>query len=426
MTSYLFCLLWGLIFWISCRRNDAAMAAGDTRTLALLRWWIPALLLGGFTLMIALSLRKHELSTDFGVYYEAAHNAFSNPHALVEGDYGFVNIPIVAWLFVPFLLVSKSIAFKLFCVLGLGVVAWAYVLARRTDDGIARAGYWALGPLVVSGAFAQSLLSGNLSHFVLLLLVAACFFVSRRRDLIAGALFAVCAVIKLPLLLVGIYLLARGRWKALIAYSVTGLVILGASVALYGIPLHLDWAGHVLKFVGRAVPAYNVQSVTGFLARLLMDTGPDPRNWRLYEVTPTFGLINKVLLLALLGSCVAVLWRAGRPRSTREFLLEISATLCLALLVSSLSWTHYYVMLWLPLAVLIACWKDGWLKPLDVKLLVAATVLMSLPSVVDPPSFGWAWLTAFYQKVWLSHTFYGGVLAFALLLKVRLSAPRAD
>jgi hypothetical protein len=112
----------------------------------------------------------------------------------------------------------------------IGVVGSAVFLARHSA-------------LLVVAIFAIDLaltvLSGNASAVILPMLIAA--WALRDRPWIVGSLVAVAGAVKLLPLLLGIWLIVTGRWRAAAASLIVGLAILVISVVGAGPDAFVDW-----------------------------------------------------------------------------------------------------------------------------------------------------------------------------------------
>lgn len=360
------------------------------------------------------------LFIDFNkAYYPAGYLVFQNPVMLYDqpkGDLTFVNLPIFAFLFVPFSLLPKLPAGLLMLLLGIiASLAASYFLLKLTNVSGWRK-FALVGLFVINGPLYYSLKWGNTTHFVLLLLIGAIFLIQKRRDVWVGVLLAIAGLIKIPLLLFGAYFALRGRWRVVLGFGISLLVIVGTSVLLFGIDLHLLWFEKCIQpFMGKPVSAYNVQSVDGFLARLLIK--PDLYNWLPLEVGSYFKIVKYVMLSLLIGGVIFVFWRKKSPPTLEVEYLEFSIVLCLALVIASISWTHYYSFLLLPLSLYLG---DKLAVPrgrLWFGLMVLGTFLISQPVVfVQPLNPFWKSLMF---RVLISHYFFGGILLLGVLLAAR-------
>ncbi|HEY9711187.1 MAG TPA: glycosyltransferase family 87 protein [Oculatellaceae cyanobacterium] len=363
------------------------------------------------------------LFSDFNVaYYPAGRLILQNPSELFQEDdlkniLGFVNIPIIAILFTPFSFLSLPNAHLLLAVLsGLAIFTACYFLVKLTKvSGSERLAL--LGLFVINGPLYYSLRQGNSTHFVLLLLLAGLFCIQAKREIWLGSLLAIAGLLKIPLFLLGIYYLMRGRLRVVVGFSATLLAILGASLILFGFDLHLAWFQHCIQpYAGKPMPAFNVQSVDGFLARLL--TNSDLIKWVPIEVSWDFKVIRYALLSLLVGTAIWVCWRSKPPSTLEVENLEFSIVLCLALVISPISWTHYYLFLLLPLSLYLGKRLAVPKGQLWFNLVLLSTLLISLP-VKLPPQPSNPVLSLVISKFLVSHYFFGGLLLLGVLLAAR-------
>ena len=93
-----------------------------------------------------------------------------------------------------------------------------------------------------------------------------------------ASLLGLCALIKLPLLLFGAYFLLRGKWRVALGGVTAIATAVLLSLADYGLQGNIDWyKDSVEPFLGGVIPAFNVQSIDGFLIRLCDRRGAPAR-----------------------------------------------------------------------------------------------------------------------------------------------------
>ena len=390
-----------------------------------LGYGVPALIMMLF-LGMSSTPPRHDWFGDFkGAYYPAGRLIIQNPSALYNiGLYGFVNIPILALFFAPFSALNKISATLLFTSLGgLAVLTTCYFLVKSKNIfGWRRIAL--LGIFVINGPLYHSLWYGNLTHFLLLLLLAILVCIEKKRDFLLGTLLAIAALIKLPLFLLGVYFALRKRWRILVGIGTALLGIVAASVLLFGFDLHSVWLDHIGFLSGKPISAYNVQSVDGFLARLLFDTNGNLRNWLPIEVDWRFKVIRYLLLLLLVGTTFWVCWRSKPPSTLEEENLEFSIVLCLALIISPISWTHYYLFLLVPFSFYLANRLAVPQGRLWSSLVPIAILLTSLPVITAEPAN--PVLRFLYSRLLISHYFLGGVLLLGVFLAARWQASKCS
>jgi hypothetical protein len=361
-------------------------------------------------------------ATPFGdfnkAYYPAGRLVFTDPARLYEcgGDPGnlcFVNIPIVAALFTPLAALTPDAARAVFTVLGVAAVAATVWLLVGITGAAGWRRYAIVAIVCLNGPLLYSARLGNVGHLLLLPLVLALSRLAAGREAAAGAMLAAVALIKPPLFLFLPYCLVRRRWSALAVMGMTAAAVCAVSILWLGIDLHRIWLrDYVIEFGARPIAAYNVQSISGALARFV---APDHSvDWRPLEVSRRFTAVRYLLTFACLGGALAVCAARGKPRSPAVRWTEYSVVLCLALLVSPISWTHYYCALVIPMALYVG---QGLVVPLRMPWTAAmflAGLLISLPVVLPRPRD--PLLAELITRVLLSHYVFGAIAMLAILL----------
>lgn len=358
--------------------------------------------------------------SDFNVAYYPAGRAIIEdlPHLFTRcwdtPVCGFVNIPIVSLLFTPFSMVTLRHAQWLFVALSLvGLVVTLLLLWSMTDREASKR--WAILLLfAMNGPLVYSLKEGNLTHFALLVLVAGVVCLDRGWERSAGACFAVAAIIKLPLLLFGVYFVGMRKWRAAFGYGLTLATISGLSLWYAGWASHVAWYREViLPLSDKGLTAFNVQSIEGVLLRLQDDARL--YDWTPVAVPPDIRLAGRLCAALLFGlSCLLFLRRPG-TRHRETMYVELSMVLCLALLISPISWTHYYLFLLLPLSLyagnrLPMPDRGGWLAAMTV-----AALLLSPPVTFAEGAVS----RGLVEKLLLSHYVLGALLLWGVLAYAR-------
>lgn len=397
-------------------------------------WW--ALALGAALLHALFWTISHPevLFSDFHkAYFHAAEQVFRHgpvPTWPIEEDsdeIGFVNIPGLAWLFVPLVPLGGKAAAWVFLGLGVAAVAGAYALLLRLAGAAPRAA----GPLLLlflaNGPLVNSLREGNTTHFILLLLIAALLLWARGRHFAAGLVLGLCAMMKPPFVLFGIYFLLRGRWRVVAGGTATIAAVAALSLATFGLEINIGWYRACIEpFMKGAIAAFNVQSIDGFLIRLA--TGADELdNWYPLEPSAAHRVARFTIMAALFLGAFWLIRRAAPARAAAGIeargYLEFSIVLVLALVTTPVSWTHYYLLLLLPwglyLGGRLALPEDAVTR----RLVWASWLLCSLP-VVTPPDDP-EWLAEILSRTAVSAWLFGAFLMLAALTRGAVAAPAA-
>lgn len=338
-----------------------------------------------------------------------------------RGTDGFVNLPIIAFLFAPFGLVDAHVAAKIFALLGVAAAIWSwrqisvYFALSRRDRALLALAMAGFGPML------YSLREGNVTHLMLPLIMAGFLALKAGVRLRAGVLFGIAAVLKPPLALLGVFYALRGQWRVVTggAAAMVGLAL--ASVAVFGVDLHLLWYADCIKpFAVGPVPAFNVQSIPAAVGRF--DWGAWAYEyWNAMALTKRAALIASVLSAAVLAACAyAMLRRDWRAAPSADVLpLEAWIVLTLALVLSTLSWSHYYLWL-LPAFVLAYVQGEGRWRWAAVGAYALAAPAEFLSPTMKSGAFGPL------TPVMISHVLTGGLVLLACLLRLRLNVPEQN
>ena len=229
-------------------------------------------------LLLFLSDPRPVFSDYWKAYYPAALAVISDPSGFALmfdiGVASFVNLPVVALLFVPFALVGKWVGLWVFSVLGLAAVAAAWLFLARLAELRDEQRWLLLLLFATNGPLLNSIKEANTTHMLLPALAGALMLLRGQRDFAAGAVLGLATLVKLPLLLFGAYFLLRGRWLAALGMACVCLVGAGLSILLFGWDIHILWFERsVLRYNAHFVGAFNAQSIPAFFLRLQVGTG---------------------------------------------------------------------------------------------------------------------------------------------------------
>jgi alpha-1,2-mannosyltransferase len=357
-------------------------------------------------------------------YWQAGATIWGGPQRLSgifqTNVFGFVNLPIISYFFAPFGLLEERLAGVLFSIIcGVALLyAWDATARMLSFDREQRA--LSLFALAVYGPLIHSLRQANASHLVLAMIVWALMCARAGRSLWSGAGFGFAALIKPPLLLIGAYFLLRGRWKIVLG----GTAVLSAatvlSIAVFGWALHVVWYETCIKpFVGGVVVAFNAQSVASLFARfevgpeMLWNWTPDV-NWAPYVPSSLTKAVIYIASLALIGMAF---WACRKGKAQIE--IELALVLALICLISSLSWSHYFVWLLPGFAILFVRTGRESDTPEFRWIFLAAFALAAPAQFLSAPM-----ATGIYPGTMLltSHLAIAGIIVFALLCKLRSRA----
>jgi alpha-1,2-mannosyltransferase len=302
--------------------------------------------------------------SDFPVYWLAGRAVREGRDIYgVAGPHGwqYVYPPPFAVAMVPLALLPQAWAMLVWFLLSALLTIWAVrmcVTMVRDRSSTAEDVLWfsALPGLLLIGFYASAITRGQASVLVLWLVVAAIFWERKGRSLAGAACLAGAILIKVfPVLLLA-YFAWRRRWRFILAtlalLAVGAFVLPGAALGV-----HRNWA--YLRSWGTevALPALESQPTPSEMAlqKQLFDFHK-VRDESLYAVLRRLTHTRRARDWAagVVLAMAAAMWAVGRRTSSREGLVLSSAAIVWALLAPPVSWSHYFILLLLPLTALVA------------------------------------------------------------------------
>jgi hypothetical protein len=276
--------------------------------------------------------------------------------------------PTSVLLAVPFARLDYPDAFLAWNLLSLAALVGCLVLTVRGLN--VRWSWWAVFPavalLLFCDPFRQQMLQGQLNLLLALLLTAAWWAERRGGAAWAGVWLGTATALKLfPGFLVA-YAAWRGRWRTAAAGAGTFLLLTALTAGVLGVDCYRDYVRDVLPTLEHYRNNGNNISLVGFWGKLFNPNNP----WSgANDVTPEEArrLSNWDRLLPLYRSaplaragglaCAAVIalalaWVLRPWRRPPDPDLAFALTMTAMLLVSPITWPHYALLLFVPLALL--------------------------------------------------------------------------
>ncbi len=280
------------------------------------------------------------------------------------------------------------LVWSLLSLVALGVSLWIVVRQLRIPFTA-----WSVAPtvtlLLVCNPFSQQMIQGQLN--LILLLLVTCVWAADRseRPAAAGLCLGAATAIKLFPGLLFVYFLLRRRW-AVFAWGVAGLALLTALTAVvFGPAVYENYVRLAMPEVAVYYDKWPNLSIAGFWLKLFEGrSGRTIPIWR----NPTLARTLIVLSWELVAIPLArtILRAKSRSECDRGFALTLTAML----LLSPITWDHYFVLLLLPAAIL---WRE--LPPTGLR---RSALRVCLVLVWLTPMAYWYPLTGATIKSWMT------------------------
>ena len=347
---------------------------------------------------------------------------FAATQRIVDGRAGDIyntNTPVTALLLAPLVGLAPARARVAWTLLNLCFLGLALAVTLRATRGDRLAGALGLGLLALYQPVAQQLYHGQAYALVLLGEAAILWAYLARREALAGGVLGLLLIGKTAGLLLPLLLLAQRRWRALGALLLAVAAVGLGTLPWLGLAAWRVYAAELLRFRGRpeiAVTAY--QDLPGLLAHLFR---PDPR-WNPTPLLDAPRLATALLLplaLALVAPTLLATWRAD-PAARRGRALPFAAWMCLTVILSPVSEGYHFTLLLVPIAILLADWREVRPAPGRAALTLLGVGLLAAPlPYQDPRLAAGAWALCAYPRL------YGALILWALaLLALRGASPR--
>ncbi len=322
-------------------------------------------------------IRYSRTSSDFSQDYEAAA-ALRAGTSIYDPGFSKQNNhpPFVALFFVPLTFVAAPTAFVIWGVLSIGLYLWILWNVGRSL-GIVLSFHWRLliiGIALIWHPFISHLALGQISIVVAACIIAAWSLLRLQHDELAGLLLGFATAFKLYPVILALFLLLRGHFRAFGIMFFTA--VLCSLLPLCWVTPQ-DFSLYITDIMGANAAVYvgfpaNV-SLASLIERLFSGGQWMEPVWALPELSRWLILLTSLMCVAILA------WQLyGFPRT---FLGDTAAwsNVCVAmLLLTPISWQHAFVLLILPLGILSSTYQTHpmrWFRWIGLLILV----VFSLP-----------------------------------------------
>lgn len=361
--------------------------------------------------------------SDFAAYIEAGQDLlhgispYNNPALFYP--------PLLAFLMVPFALVDYVVARWIWFILShLLMMVSGGLLWRGMGGGRVAlcciACVWAAG-----GALNEALGQGQLSPLLVLLLVVAYTRLGRVQGAFAGLGFALKyfpGIVMLPLL-------AGRQWRALAASA--GVAVAGVCVPWFVLRAFFTGAGApVSARYWMGTPAMWSWSVSSVVLRLLTPItrgAPFPPDWEFGNVAVTLHLGPRLEWISVATACavfalgmIALAATCRGRLDSRQIPWAMAGLVALSLAVAPVSWTHYQLLQYPGVAMLLVAGirrRDWWLALATAAFFALAYQLPELFLIhYHDTHNGWTTASPSTLYFWTSAPPFASLAIFALAL----------
>jgi hypothetical protein len=231
----------------------------------------------------------------------------------------------------------------------------------------------------------QQMLQGQLNLYLLALLMGAWAAQRSRKPILSGSLVGIAAAIKLFPGFIILYLLTTRRFTAAAAAIIAAVSMTILSLVVLGTQAFRDYVGDVMPMVSTFTNIWANASVIGFwtkwfsagVTNTVLSAGPP----HIPPVSVLPGLAATGIAVSAMAICIVWAYKVYRLPPDQGF----GITLVAMLLLSPVSWDHYFLLLILPI---VQVWKGFPDNSLQRIVLIFVVVGMMLSPVVFVQAFG--------------------------------------
>lgn len=306
------------------------------------------------------------------------------------GDLHFnAHPPVAVMVALPFGSLGYFQSLRLWNCVSLACVMLAlYMLVGHFGFALNRAEQLLVcGLLLSSSTLETQVLHGQLNGLLLLLLTTAWLASRHERQLLTGICIGAATALKLFPGLLALFFVARRQWKSALAAAASCILLNAFATAVLGTDAIRDYLLVVMPQANRFCDTWPNASLLGFLTRLF--------DGSFGQTTPivVWPQLSRVIWLVLSFGSIAILCRlTARVQSQPNHDLTFSVWISLMLIISPITWDHYFLLAVLPL---LALWKhSGISAPSPKVFLVCATLLL----VVVSPYTVWRFSVPGYAR----------------------------
>lgn len=409
----------------------ATRAAGIARRTPEVMFVVAALFLSVWPLIP--QVFGHGKSKDYALWYDVGREVLFGQDLYHAGStgFGFLYPPFAAVLLAPFSLFGR--VFSILCLDAVSVASWwvAAKLSETMSGSRGRKAWWvmALPSVLLIGPIYDMFDLGQPNLLLLAIMLAGLFWLDRKQELAAGAMFAAATALKAFPLAVFPYLIWRRRWRAAASMALmTAVFLVLAPAPFRGFDRNLaelrTWASGMVfsaseKGFGQRPEqnwGWKNDSLIAVTHRLLrpINAEAETSNARpIYVNVLNLSYDQANLVLLAVAGLVGLGFVAALPPESRRTpasnAAEYALLIALMIIASPLARGYYFVWLLFPFTVLIRRMTgdaDPRVRRTLAGLLIAAEALFLAGSSLGLPH----WPGALGVQLWADTVVMGALI----------------
>jgi uncharacterized membrane protein len=210
--------------------------------------------------------------------------------------------------------------------------------------------------LYVSGPFKYALFLAQTHILFLFITVLSLAMADRKKQVTAGILLAAAGAVKITPIILLLYWIVRGRWRAVASCTITLACVAALSVEFVGLPLLRESIATYQQLSNVLLLAMNNESFAAWT--MASQYRPETLlDWSRFPLPPIFKILGVLL------SCAAALMGGWADRSIDSDSSDppygAVFALIAATVLSPIAWSHYFILLVIPAVLFVDRRRNG-------------------------------------------------------------------
>ena len=242
--------------------------------------------------------------------------------SFADGLLPFDYPPHMAWLFAPLAWLPLSVAYGIWSLGQLALLAWfLWLLSRLTTHWEKRERRLMLVSVVAFAPLFYTILLGTFGLMLAVWILQFYIAIKDDRQCASGLWLSLASIKPQSIILLGIFLVAARRWRAILSVAVVGIFFFSVTGLMFGWNIWVDFA-RVIREVAQLSGEYGIYpkemyNFRGVLASVLGDDAAE--------------IVSAISLAAFLITILGVLW-LWKTSWQKQTDLKFALTICLGLL----------------------------------------------------------------------------------------------
>jgi len=267
----------------------------------------------------------------------------------------YVQTPLWALFLRPLCTITDFPEFNLiFLILNISAVIGMVLLTAEMWAPLFRKPLWLAGCLIVL-PFMEPLrytVFLNQTHPIFLFMTLLAVFLARKeRYILAGLVLALAAAVKITPGLIVLYWLLTKRYRASLSFFGWSVLLVLATILLTGLDTSLAYFAEIRRISSVLLTAYNNQSLAAFISDLSAGARVDLFSWRMYSLSLEVKAVSTGAILLTIAT-LAHMRRKLRGATEEYDSIAVCAVLVAMTVFTPIAWSHYFIILIIPLMVL--------------------------------------------------------------------------